>query len=354
MPNNAKMSVQEAMNVYSNFAYYDGMQYKLDKSSHFKKYEEVEQEFLLGIEIAKSDLYLAEIVGKLSFATVDLILYELRLLHSNKAYENVILTPAQLPNIRQGMKRLCNNGLARDLTYKSPKGINMHVFCLSDTGMQLIKKVLYSKLKNEDTMLAIEPVEEAFRRLTSNYCAQILKQRYGISISYGKKVYTRSWGKNYIYGKHEYVKNEQRTVILVEPIYFNTNKKHIPSGRLVEHNIEHLQFLDSYIEKLRSEDSGVRIKIIFVVEDKVGTMKAVKIALENLRFLKDSVPNDIKYAIENNQGYTLTTDQPTELKNICVTTEPLLYNTEKGEEFLGISKVIDGKASFKANYNILD
>lgn len=354
MPDNAKMSVQDAMNVYSNFAYYDGMQYKLDKSSHFKTYEEVEREFLLGVEIAKSDLYLAEIVGKLSFATVEQILYELKLLQTNKAYEDVLLTQAKTPYVRQGMKRLCNNGLARDLTYKSKKGINMHVFCLSDTGMQLIKKVLYSKLKNEDTMLAIEPVEEAFRRLSSNYCAQVLKQRYGISISYGKKVYTRSCGKNYIYGKHEYEKNEQRTVILVEPIYFNANKKLIPAGRLVEHNIEHLEFLDSYIEKLRTEDASVRIKIIFVAEDKVSTLKAVKIALENLRFLKDSLPNDIKYAIENNQSYTLTKDQSTELQNICVTTEPLLYNTEKGEEFLGISKVIDGKASFMANYNILD
>lgn len=53
----------ECLKMYSNYAYFDGLKWELDKSSNFISPEIIERKFLFEGSIPKSDLYVAEIVG---------------------------------------------------------------------------------------------------------------------------------------------------------------------------------------------------------------------------------------------------------------------------------------------------
>lgn len=349
-----KADVNECLSMYSNYAYFDGIKYNLDTMAIFKKYEEIEREFLIGNDIVKADLYLAEIVGRLSFSDAAMVLEELKMLKANPKYEKVILPPCKLENVKRGLKRLCRHGLARCFSYKAPAGIEIQMYCLSETGLHLVRKVIYSKLRTEETMLALEPAEEAFRRLVANYCGQVIRRRYQVAdIRPGTRVYIPKMGRKYIYGHYEYTSEEgKQNVLLVEPMYYHADEKIVTQERIAEHNAERINILNAYIEKLKSERENLEVKVIFIFEDKKGLLKITPLVINNLDIIISTATNDIKYALENGEPCTITATEMSGIDNVCFTSEPLLYNMPPGEEFLGINNVKDGKAEYRRKYQI--
>lgn len=344
-----KLSTTQALGKRSNYAYYEGLQWNLDRTSMIRPADEVEREFLIGADIVKSDLYLAEIVGRLSFADASMILEELALMKKNPKYEGVILPGCSMDAVKRGMQRLAYNGLVRCFSYTTyDKKSKMQIYCISEVGLHLVKKVLYSAVKMEDTLLSMEPVEEAFRRLVASYCVQMLRKRYGLpNVWFGKKSYVPPNGRQYIYGQCEYRKDDRTHVVLIEPVYFCNEKSIVSSYRIERHAEFRMQVLDSYINRLNEQTKNLEIEILFLVEDKGGLKKTADIALRKSKFIRDMLSNDVKESIDDEQNMDEIdlTKFPSFGKHVMFSSEPLLYYAE-GEEFIDLRKIKDGKPIF--------
>lgn len=348
-----KLDVSTCLSMVSNYAYYEDLEYGLDKIAIFKKYEDIEKEFLIGKDIVKADLYIAEIVGKLSFSTANMVLEELKLMKAHPQYEKVLMPACKMEIVKRALIRLCRNGIARCFSYKTKKGITVQMYCLSETGLHLVKKVLYSKLKTEETMLSLEPVEEAFRRLVSSYCVQLIRRRYKISkINYGTRVYIPTQGRKYIYGQCEYMSEDgKRNILIVEPIYYKTNEQIVPKERVEEHNKERIEILNAYISYLKNDEPNLDVKVIFIFENKAGLQKSANLALSNLEIVTSTATNEVRYQMEAGLPCTYTEKEVYGIRNICFTSEPLLYNLE-GNEFMGVGSVEEGKIKYTMQYQI--
>lgn len=344
-----RLSTTQALGKRSNYAYYEGLQWNLDRISVVRPAGEVEREFLIGTDIVKADLYLAEIVGRLSFADASMILEELALMKKNPKYKNVNLPGCKMDTIKRGLQRLAYNGLVRCFSYKTyDKKSTMQIYCISEVGLHLVKKVLYSTVKMEDTLLSMEPVEEAFRRLVASYCVQVMRTRYGITdIWFGKKKYVPPNGRQYIYGQCEYRKDGRTHVLLIEPVYFCNDKSVVSSYRIESHAEFRMQVIDSYIDKLNAARNNLDIEILFLVEDKSGLKKTVDIALRKCKFIRNMLSDDVKDIIddEKNMNEVDFTKFPSFGKHVLFSSEPLLYYAN-GEEFVDLRRLKDEKPSF--------
>lgn len=340
-----KISITEALGKQSNYSYFEGLKWNLDRTSVIRPANEVEREFLIGADIVKSDLYLAEIVAKLSFADASMILEELALMKKNPKYKDVNLPQYKTDAVKRGLQRLAYNGLVRCFSYTAyDKKSKMQIYCISEVGLHLIKKVLYSNVRTEDTLLSLEPVEEAFRRLAASYCVQVLRKRYGITdVWFGKKSYVPPNGRQYIYGQCEYRKDDRTHVLLIEPIYFRNDKSIVNPRRIESHAEFRMQVLDSYIDKMNEQRNNLDIEILFLVEDQAGLKKATTIALQKSRFIRNMLPNDLKDKLDDEENVEEINFSafPSIGEHVVFSSEPLLYYA-KGEEFLNLRMKKDG------------
>lgn len=346
-----KLEAAQALGKRSNYAYFEGLQWNLDRASVIRPADEVEREFLIGTDIVKADLYLAEIVGRLSFADASMILEELSLMKKNPKYEGVNLPGCKMDTVKRGLQRLSYNGLVRCFSYTTHDNKSkMQIYCISEVGLHLVRKVLYSSVKMEDTMLALEPVEEAFRRLVASYCLQVMRRRYGLTdIWFAKKKYVPPNGRQIIYGQCEYRHEDRTHVILIEPVYFCNDKSIVNSHRIESHAEFRMKVLDSYIDKLNEARNNLDIEILFLVEDKEGLKKTVSIALRKCEFIRNMLPREIKDVIDNEQNTEEVDFKtiPALAKHVMFSSEPLLYYSA-GEEFLVLRKLKEGNPSAPA------
>ena len=213
-----EQEIKRCYNKKSNYAYYDDLEYKLDGGSNFRNIDRVEREFLIGRDIIKTDLFLAEIVAKFSFADIKMIYTELVRMHEDPAYKDVTLPPiSSMDNVRRGLKRLLGYGLVRAFRFKARESNNSKeilIFCISETGLTLIQKQLYTSVRNLDIMNSLEPPEEAFRRLVGNYCGQKISRNYNANkFLPGRKEYIRAMGsRHFVYSKLFFENDDKKTV----------------------------------------------------------------------------------------------------------------------------------------------
>lgn len=340
----ADIDLSTCVKLYSNFAYHENADYKIDAISTFHTRDSIEKEFLLGKNIPHSDLYAVEIVARLSFATTDMVFSELQFMKNSPNYADVILPSIDRSNVRNSLIRMCQTGLLRNFSYISYNNPNVKIsiYCASDMGIKIVKKRLYSNVADNDTMPSLCPEEEAFRRLAANACVIALRERYGYSkILFNKNLYIPRIGKKRIYGKCEYLEGDVVHIRIIEPLYFKASSSRVPKGRMESVNLERFQILNQYVKNMQQKysDENIDLKIIFLYENTDGLKKCVKMAVQNLDFIQENLDADVKYALEHEKDYMLTKDNAPCLKNICFSSEPLLYfMEEKQAEFIGISK----------------
>lgn len=353
-----KIDLQTCMHYYSNYAYHENINYKIDTVSSFNTWGSVEREILLGSKIPQSDLYAVEAVAHLSFATIDMVVSELQDMKSMPKYKNVHFSNTSRDGVKRTLDRMSDAGLLRCFNFASRNNakVKILIYCSSDIGIELIIKRLYSKVKYKEVMPSLCPEEEAFRRLVSNACAIVLRERYDYSrIMFNRQVYIPKLGLNRIYGKCERQDGDITRIRIIEPIYFKANPLRVPLERVRDANENRFKVLNRFIETLKTNytEEYLDLKIIFVYEDYDNIRECVEMVVNNLEMIRNSFTSELEDAMSSNAPYSINKNSAPEIKNVCFTSEPLLYHMgEEKKEFLGISRVeVDSEENINVHVN---
>lgn len=257
-------------------------------------------------------------------------------------------------NVRRAMKRLKANGIVRSFRFKSRNGENKEllIYCITETGLTLIKKQLYTSVRNADPMNSMERPEEAFRRLVGNFCGQLISKNYGAkNFIPGQMEYIRATGqRHFIYSKLFFEKDDKKTAILIEPIYFKADSRHVSEERMMEHNIERMEILNDRINLLKKKDPDITVKVIFIFEDRVGLTKAIRIIFKHFEYLAEGAAPYIQQLLQSDSDIkdVAMEDMPM-LANLYFTSEPMLYGLKPGMEFLYVKGMKKGSPSVIVN-----
>lgn len=341
----------ECLKLYSNYAYFDGLKWELDKSSNFVSPEIIERKFLFEGSIPKSDLYVAEIVGKYSFVTADMVREELEMMHADPKNDMLVLPKAKIGDVKSILERLAKNGLVRTFKYNSVNGVMIRMYCPTAVGMNMCKKILYSEVKTEDLMVSVEPAEEAFRRLVASYMGFKMRKEMNMKFKPGKRIYFPKFGREYIYGKLEYGEGEDKKVIIIEPFYFHADDKIVNPERINNHNNKRIEVLNEYISKLKSHNENLDVKVAFIFEDKKGLMAAAMASLK-LDMVRSGITSDLLEAFEAGEDCVIKSNDVVGMNNVCFTSEPILCHAENEELLIGLANVTNGKPAFKQKYQL--
>lgn len=296
------------MDQLSKFAYYDEINFRLSDHSKLLSHDEIEKATLIG-NITPSDFFVLQSVANFSWANSEIITRDIakrKQREPEKAYP-----VAKMENIKSCLSRLSRNSLVRGFEYKSSTGSAIKVYCTSESGIYFLKKKLYYD-GNVETFNSLNPPEEIFRRLASNYVAQRLSYCGELEkFIPGNWLYINSLGKIYVYSQLIFKKEEEESFVLVEPFYIRSNRSITSKSEMLSFNTTRYSVVRALKEK---QEGKRRFSVVVVVEDREG----------------------LRYAID----YYLR-EFPEDIRNIYFTTENAVYMSNKrfASAFLKIDRV---------------
>ena len=309
------------MERLSKFAYYNELNFKLSQTSRILSNDEIEKAVLLG-EIVPGDYFVLKAVAEFSWANCEMITRALARMHRTepgKAYPE-----PKMEITKSRLVKLSKSSLVKGFEYMTADGKAIKVYCATDAGIYLLKKKLYYD-GNIETFNCLQPPEEAFRRLATNYVAQ--RMSYGghnIDFIPGRWEYIQSVGKVFLYSQLFYKVDGSEHVVLVEPYYLKSNENIVAKKEMNAWITNRITLIKKY--KALHEVSK-KFSLVYVVEDKEGLKEAVNFAVNEF---------------------------PDDLANIYFTSENAIFMTKKkfSYAFLKIENVINGVPSIKASVNL--
>lgn len=287
----ASASFMKLLETPSKYCYHPGMQYKLYSESRIKDYTHIERA-ILEEDVHYSDLLLLKIIAELDFATAQQIMSYISLIRHNEP--GIIYPTGEERNIKQALTRLCRNSLARGFKYEA-NDIGFEtpiVYTISDAGLDVIKYRLYYKNKKVTAMNALQPPEEAFRRLACNEVTLALAKQLKCDFQTTKNTYVQNYGKTMLYGQLECQIDGKEVMVMIEPMYFECNRNIVSKEQMKKFVLERMEV----VKKQRMFFADKKHYTVFVIEHKEYLDEALKILcnsfsgeLSNLYITSESV-----------------------------------------------------------------
>lgn len=305
------------MERLSKFSYYDGIEIRLSDQSHMLDNAMIEKMVLLK-EVVESDFFILKALAELSWANVEMLVEAVRKMHLMEPEKAI--PPATRDTIKSRVVRLCKTSLAKGFEYVTSSNTPIKVYCATDAGITLIRRKLYYS-GNSEVFNALNPCEEIFRRLACNYVAQRLcSGKTGMRHIPGTVEYVAGKGKVFLYSRLYRETEDQKKVIIFEPMYFRANPLLNSRNDMINY-IKHRLSIFRCFEKKAIAD-GYNVSVVFVVEDYSGLKEAVSLLKEEL-----------------NENST----------NIYFTSENAIYSSENADRgVLKIKEVTEGKPTLVA------
>ncbi|WP_459195639.1 hypothetical protein [Wukongibacter baidiensis] len=272
----------------SPFIYHDEVDAKADKNN--KNLSKDDVLFLYNQDgFVLSDLHIVKLIAKYTFATQIQIFNAIQICRNK--YPDIPLVD-DIDGLRNRLKHLTKSALIRRyqfqaLDQRTGKLKQQSYYCVSAHGYNYIKRIVNFKDKY-DEYIAVTPVDEVFKYLTTGVVIQTLINRNpSLGFKTNKQLYIKELRNLYdIYGEVKSKINGANHSVVIEPFKTRYNKNRMTEEEWKSNLTGRMEFIKAYFTKNSVENIP---HVVFACEDLMGLKEAMKTVIDCLEGYLDNV-----------------------------------------------------------------